>query len=114
MYLLNCHLKQKQGAEKKLAADWEKELPPQSLCMLGGVFEDCIFTANDLDRLKNFPTLEEAHAELIGTINAPVTNLIGHQLLGSLTSGPKQVVTCLQTSTKGIVQLLDVRKDQLQ
>ena len=82
--------------------------------MLGGVFEDCIFTANDMDRLKSFPSMEEARTELVGTINAPVTNLVGMQLLGSLKAGPQQVVRCLQKTNQDMIQLLNAHKDQVE
>ena len=81
--------------------------------MLGGVYEDCIFTADGMERLKDFPTMEEAHAQLLGTINAPVTNLVGVQLLGLLNHGPKQLVGCLEHGNKSLVNLLSARKEDI-
>jgi ribosomal protein L10 len=99
----------------KITAKKEEDggITPEQLLVVGGVYSDIIFSVNEMKRLKNMPPLSELHGELVATVNAPITTLVGHQLLGALTVNQSKMTRVLTSSTDGLARALGAHEDNL-
>ena len=72
----------------KVLFDFGKEAP---LEVKGGIIEGQVFTAEDVEAFSKLPSREELLAKLMGTMNAPLQNL-----LYALNAVPQKLVRTLQ------------------
>ena len=77
------------------------------------MYSDIIFSVEEMKKLKNLPSLHQLHGELVATVNSPITNLVGQQLLGSLTTNQTKMTRILSSTTEGVVRALSAHEDNL-
>jgi large subunit ribosomal protein L10 len=62
-------------APSKLSYDFSKK--NEKIKILGGFLENKFYEASDIIKLAQLPNKEQLLGMLIGTLNAPITNLVG-------------------------------------